>query len=56
MADMDCNIIPTGNGADFRRVIRHGRVFRIFLKEGKQIDIIKNLVSGHAAAGSASGF
>jgi hypothetical protein len=29
------NIIPTGNGADFRRVSRHERVCRIFLNGGK---------------------
>jgi len=29
------NIIPTGNGADFRRVSRHEEICRIFLKGGK---------------------
>ena len=29
------NIIPTGNGADFRQVSRHEEICRIFLNGGK---------------------
>jgi len=32
------NIIPIGNGADFRWVLRHENVGRISLKEGKQMN------------------
>jgi len=33
--ELQGNIIPTGNGADFRRVSRHEEICRIFLNGGK---------------------
>ena len=46
------HIIPTGNGADFRWVLRHENVGRISLKEGKQMNAF--LVCAPSGLGSAT--
>ena len=46
------HIIPTGNGADFRWVLRHENVGRISLKGGKQMNAF--LVCASSGLGSVT--
>jgi hypothetical protein len=45
------NIIPTGNSADFRRVSRHEKICRIFLKGGKANERFKACASSDNVSG-----